>query len=178
MTSRCYHGNVLLKSSVALYQQPYMQTDRQRDRQRDRQTDRDNVHVNAMKQQCNVDQLQCTSRQDVYISLSTLHSRLICGYKCSPGPLTVPLRLQQRRNHVFKVGGPIPWSRVLLPFYRKKIRQVYPVWCIRLHNHTLFIKKLRNKLGSVQILGRSGPTRPPSGCAHGLVHLRGVRPEV
>jgi len=27
----------------------------------------------------------------------------------------------QRRNHVFKVGGPIPWSRVLLPFYRKKL---------------------------------------------------------
>jgi len=24
-------------------------------------------------------------------------------------------------NHVFKVGGPIPWSRVLLPFYRKKL---------------------------------------------------------
>jgi len=23
------------------------------------------------------------------------------------------------RNHVFKVGGPLPWSRVLLPFYRK-----------------------------------------------------------
>jgi len=26
----------------------------------------------------------------------------------------------QGRNHVFKVGGPISWSRVLLPFYRKK----------------------------------------------------------
>jgi len=24
-------------------------------------------------------------------------------------------------NHVFKVGGPIPWSRVLLPFYKKKL---------------------------------------------------------
>ena len=52
----------------------------------------------------------------------------------------------QGRNHVFKVGGPIPWSRVLLPFYRKKIRQVYPVWCSWLHNHTLFIKKLCKKL--------------------------------
>ena len=49
---------------------------------------------------------------------------------------------RQGRNHVFKVGGPIPWSRVLLPFYRKKIRQVYPVWWSRLHNHTLFIKNL------------------------------------
>jgi len=27
----------------------------------------------------------------------------------------------QGRNHVFKVGGPIPWSRVLLPFYEKKL---------------------------------------------------------
>ena len=26
----------------------------------------------------------------------------------------------QGRNHVFKVEGPIPWSRVQLPFYRKK----------------------------------------------------------
>jgi len=24
-------------------------------------------------------------------------------------------------KHVFKVGGPVPWSRVLLPFYRKKL---------------------------------------------------------
>ena len=30
--------------------------------------------------------------------------------------------------------------------------QVYRVWCSRLHNHTLFIKKLRKKFGSVQIL--------------------------
>jgi len=27
----------------------------------------------------------------------------------------------QGSNHVFKVAGPIPWSRVLLPFYRKKL---------------------------------------------------------
>jgi len=26
-------------------------------------------------------------------------------------------------------------------------RQIYSVWCSRLHNHTLFIKKLRKKLG-------------------------------
>jgi len=48
---------------------------------------------------------------------------------------------QQGRNHVSKVGGPIPWSMVLLPFYRKKIRQVYPVWCSRLHNHSLYSSK-------------------------------------
>ena len=42
----------------------------------------------------------------------------------------------------------------------EKNRQVYPVWCSRLHNHTLFIKKLCKKLGAVQILGKS------SGCVH------------
>jgi len=29
----------------------------------------------------------------------------------------------------------------------EKNRQIYPVWCSRLHNHTLFIKKLCKKLG-------------------------------
>ena len=50
----------------------------------------------------------------------------------------------------------------------EKNRQVYPVWCNRLHNHTLFIKKLCKKTG-----GRSkfwgGPDPPtPSGCAHDI----------
>jgi len=41
-----------------------------------------------------------------------------------------------------------------------KNRQVYPVWCSRLHKHTLF-KKAMWKLGeSVKILGRSGPPEP------------------
>ena len=54
--------------------------------------------------------------------------------------------------------GPIPWSRVLLPFYRKKL-EVYPVWCSRLHNRTLFIKKLRKNLGvSSKFFG--GPDLP------------------
>ena len=35
--------------------------------------------------------------------------------------LTVESLKFQGRNHVFKVGGPIPWSRVSLLFYRKKI---------------------------------------------------------
>ena len=63
-----------------------------------------------------------------------------------------------------KSGVPIPWSRVLLPFYKKI---VYPVWCSRLHNHTLFIKKLRKKLGVRLNLGVPDPG-PPSGCAHGI----------
>ena len=50
----------------------------------------------------------------------------------------------QRHNHVFKVGGPIPWSMAKTLLQKK---QVYPVWCSRLHNHTPFTKKLRKKLG-------------------------------
>ena len=72
-------------------------------------------------------------------------------------------------SDIFKVGGPIPWSRVLLLFYIKN-RQVYPVWCPRLHNHTIFIKKLRKKLGGPsKFLGGPDPLplRPPGGCAHG-----------
>jgi len=71
----------------------------------------------------------------------------------------------QGRNHVFKVGGPIPWSWVLLPFYRKN-RQVYPVWYSRLHNHTLFINKLCKKLRVHANFGEVRTPRPPSGCAH------------
>jgi len=56
-------------------------------------------------------------------------------------PMTSSLPGAQPR---FQSWGPIPWSRVLLPLYRKK--QVYPVWCSRLHNHTIH-KKLCKKLG-------------------------------
>ena len=35
--------------------------------------------------------------------------------------LARPSGFTQGRYHVFKVGGPIPWSMVLLPFYRKKL---------------------------------------------------------
>jgi len=50
----------------------------------------------------------------------------------------------------------------------EKNRQVYPVWCSRLHNHTLFIKNLCKKLeGPSKFWG--GPDSPtPSGCAHDL----------
>ena len=63
-------------------------------------------------------------------------------------------------NHVFKVEGPIHWSRVLLPFYRKKFRHVYPVWCSRFYIITLYSSKSYVKSwGSVQILG--SPLDPP-----------------
>jgi len=70
--------------------------------------------------------------------------------------------------------GPISWSGVLLPFYRK-IRQVYPVWCSRLHNHTLFIKKLCKNLGvRPNFWGVRTPLRPPNGCAHGCTFSTNV----
>jgi len=56
-------------------------------------------------------------------------------------------------------------SLVYYYLLQKTIREVYPVWCSRLHNRTLFIEKLRKKLrGSVQILGVQTPD--PNVCAH------------
>ena len=80
-------------------------------------------------------------------------------------PLFVKIGCCQEHSLVFKVRGPILRSRVLLPFYRKN-SEVYPVWCSRLHNHTLFIKKLCKKLEGPSKFWESGPPTP-SGCAHG-----------
>ena len=70
---------------------------------------------------------------------------------------------QQGRNHVFKVGGPVPWSRVLLPFYRKKLDRSTQFGAIGyIPVVTLFIKKLRENLGVRLNFWGSGP---PSDCA-------------
>ena len=61
------------------------------------------------------------------------------------------------------LGGPVPWSRILLPFYRKKLErstQFGPISYII----TLFIKKLRENLGASKFWGSDPPT--PSGCAN------------
>jgi len=66
---------------------------------------------------------------------------------------------RQGRNHVFKVGGPIPWSRVLLPFYRKIDRSTHQfgaVGYITLYSSKGYVKSW----GSIQILGRSGHPKP------------------
>jgi len=73
---------------------------------------------------------------------------------------------RQGPNHVLKDGGPIPWSRVLLPL-QKKIRQVYPVWCSRLHNHTLFIKSYVKSWVVRPNFGGLYPLLSLSDCAHG-----------
>ena len=49
----------------------------------------------------------------------------------------------------------------------ENIEQVYPVWCSRFHNRTLFIKKLCKKLGvRPNFWEVRTPSRPPSDCAH------------
>jgi len=58
------------------------------------------------------------------------------------------------------------WFHVLRQSHQQKIGQVYPVWCSRLHNHTLFIKKLCKKLGVRLNLGEVRTHRPTRGCAH------------
>jgi len=64
---------------------------------------------------------------------------------------------RQGLNHVFKVGGPIPLSRVLLPFYRKNLERSTQFgavgYIITLYSSKSYFKSW----GSVQILGRSGP---------------------
>jgi len=69
----------------------------------------------------------------------------------------------------FKVGGPVPWSRVLLSFYRKKLDRSTQFdavgYIITLYSSKSYVKSW----GSVQILG--GPDPPtPSGCAHGAAY--------
>ena len=70
----------------------------------------------------------------------------------------------QRLNHVFKVGGPVPWSRVLLPFYGKKVDRSTEFDAIG-YIITLFIKKLRENLRVRPNCGGQDPS-DPSGCAH------------
>ena len=79
-----------------------------------------------------------------------------------PTPTTTS---SKRRNHVFKVGGPIHRSRAITTLLQKKIRQVYPVWCsgyiITLNSSKSYVKSW----GSVPIWGVRTP-RPPGGCDH------------
>ena len=72
-------------------------------------------------------------------------------------------RVMQGRNHVFKVGGPIPWSRVLLPFYRKKLDRSTQFGAVGYIIALYSSKSYVESLGSVQIMGGPDP-RPPSGC--------------
>jgi len=51
------------------------------------------------------------------------------------------------------------WNNTIL--LQKKIRQVYSVRYSRLHNHTLFIKKLCKNWRVSPNFGRSGPPNPP-----------------
>ena len=66
------------------------------------------------------------------------------------------------------MGGPIPWSKVLLPYYRKKIDRSTQFgavgYIITLYSSKSYVK---SRVGSVQILERSGlDPLTHSGCAH------------
>ena len=64
----------------------------------------------------------------------------------------VPVARHRNATTFSKLGGPIPWSRLL---YRTKYG-----W------YTQFCALLRKTLGwSVQLLGGPDPSNPPSGCA-------------
>ena len=77
------------------------------------------------------------------------------------------ITVKRGRNHVFKLGGPIPWSRVLLSFYRKKLDRSTQFGAV-VYMHTLFIKKLCKKLGGPSKFFGGPDPRPPSGCAHAV----------
>jgi len=87
--------------------------------------------------------------------------KIICVYRPSKYiSLTLFLAISiQGRNLVFKVEGPIPWSRVLLPFYRKKLDRSTQFgavgYIITLYSSKSYVKSW----GSVQILGDPDP--PP-----------------
>jgi len=122
--------------------------------------------------------IKCYAHQ---VSDYLLHSKLIIGgFKRSPYSFSASvghlrwrnaLSYKQRHNHVFKVGGRIPWSMVLLSFYtlQKKLDRSTQFgavgYIITLYSSKSYVKSW----GSVQILGRSGPPSPrtASGCAHG-----------
>jgi len=73
----------------------------------------------------------------------------------------MPFELQLTLKEFFQSGaqprlqswGPIPWFRVLLPYYRKKLdRSTQFGYIITLYSSKSYVKSW----GSVQILGRSG----------------------
>jgi len=77
-------------------------------------------------------------------------SRRMNGAKHEPYPGAQP-RLQSWGSSSLVYG--------ITTLLQKKIRKVYPVWCSRLHNHTIHQKATRK---------RGGPDpQTPSGCAHG-----------
>ena len=65
----------------------------------------------------------------------------------------------QGRNHVFKVGGPIPWSRVLLPFYRKKLDRSTQFGAVG-YIITLYLSKSYVKSGGPSIFWGGGVPDP------------------
>ena len=115
----------------------------------------------------------------IRMSINSLHNRFMCScehFIAFPVPFPhlrweTPWAIHWRRNDVPLRPGAQPrlqsWGSTSLVYgittlLQNKIRQVYPVWCSRLHNQTVFIKKLRKNLGVRPIFFREIRTpRPP-----------------
>jgi len=82
------------------------------------------------------------------------------------------INVSQRRNHIFKVGGPVPWSRVLLPFYRKKLDRSTQFGAVG-YIITLYSSKLPIKLGVRPNFGevRTPPLPTPQWLRRWCLHL-------
>ena len=110
------------------------------------------VWLSSVTQWSAADDLRISSAADQWLMITT-HTWCNCKQQVTQF---------QGHNHVFKVGGPIPWSRVLglLSFYRKKLDRSTQFgavgYIITLYSSKSYVKSWR----SVQILGRSGPPPP------------------
>ena len=68
-------------------------------------------------------------------------------------------------SHVFKFGIPVPWSRVLLPIYRKKLDWFTQFGAVG-YIITLYSPNRYVKVGGPSEFWGSGPPQLFSGCAH------------
>jgi len=67
----------------------------------------------------------------------------------------------QERNHVYRVGSPLSWSGVLLPFSRKIFLERYTQFGAVRYPHQTPTKRLCKKLGVRPNSGGSVPPDPP-----------------
>jgi len=72
----------------------------------------------------------------------------------------------QGRNHVYRVGSPLSWSGVLLPFSRNFFLERYTQFGAVCYPHQTPTKRLCKKLGVRPNSGGVRTSRPPSGCVH------------
>jgi len=101
--------------------------------------------------------------QNVHHSQEHSHSNdyatAVCPRDCVPDQRQHRRDVQSGAQPRFQSLGSNSLVYGITSLLQKKIRQVYPVWCSRLHNHTLFIKKLCKK--SWEVRPNFGEVRTP-----------------